>query len=77
MGAFGLGVFAEALVNADVPHVFHEDGFVAMTSTGSIVPANEIVVQNMMNGEEIIAPSPGPVYLIFGGSNDPRGGRET
>ena len=77
IGAFGLGVFAEALVNADVPYVFHEDGFVVMTSTGSVVPANAIVVQNMINGEEISAPPPGPVYWIVGGFNDPSSGSVT
>ncbi len=47
LGAFGLGVAADALDNADVPHVFPKDGFVVMTSTGSAGPANAVTVQHM------------------------------
>ena len=75
--AFGLGVAAEALGHTDVPYVFHEDGFVVMSSTGSVSPANAVVVQNMINGEEIYAPPPEPRYWIVGAFTDLSSGSAT
>ena len=74
IGALGLGVVAEALDNADVPHIFHKDGFVVATSTGSAGPAITISVQNMLTGDEIVGPAPEPGYHIVSGFTDQSSG---
>lgn len=62
---------------ADVPYVFGDDGFVAAASSGSAAASDTFTTQNMISGNETIAPPSESLFRIDIPFTDPSSGSST